>query len=46
MTNGTPLPWATDESKLIRDENTGQMVLDLNDDNTREQWLVCNPKNA
>ena len=35
---GTRLPWATD-AKLVRSEETGQMLCDLNDDGTRSAWL-------
>jgi hypothetical protein len=41
---GTPLPWMTDDSKLVRSEATGQMVLDLNDDATRAKWLDTEPQ--
>jgi len=41
---GTPLPWATD-AKLVRNEETEQFVCDLNDDDTRANWLAWGIEN-
>ncbi len=42
--SGTKLPWAKD-AKLIRSEQTGQMLCDLNDNMTREEWLKWSKDN-
>ena len=40
----TLLPWATD-AKLVKSEETDQMLCDLNDDNTRSEWLAWGKEN-
>ncbi len=42
--SGTELPWAQ-QAKLIRSEETGQMVCDLNDNMTRAEWLKWSKDN-
>ncbi len=43
-TTGEILPWAKD-AKLIRSQETNQFVIDLDDDQTREDWLTWGREN-